>query len=191
MSCRTIYSDRLEGTAMKKIPLKEAGIYFLKTLLALGILFFLIRKVDFQQIPFQDIHFFWIFAAAFCLVAQMLLTGLRWYALLRVADLPFSLGEVMFLTLQGIFFSLFIPGGAVGGDLVKAGILAKRSLPGKRFNGVFSILIDRLCGLIGLLLGTLFCCGICYTEIMNFPVPLQMTIWCLCGGCVLGLSAAG
>ncbi len=115
---------------MKKIPLKETGIYALKAFLALIILYFLIRKVEFQKIPFQEIQLFWIVVAGLFLAAQMLLTGFRWHALLRAAGLHFSIGEILFLTLQGVFFSLFIPGGAVGGDVVKAGILAKRSEPG-------------------------------------------------------------
>ena len=51
--------------------------------------------------------------------------------------------------------------------------------------------MDRLCGLIGLLLGTLLCCVLCFNRILHFPAPLRMTIWGLCLGCFAGLAAAG
>ena len=78
--------------------------------------------------------------------------------------------------MQGVFFTLFIPGGAVGGDLVKAGIVGKRAPDGQKFNGVFSILIDRICGMIGLFLGTLLCCIFFLPVILKVPVSVQMAV---------------
>ena len=52
--------------------------------------------------------------------------------------------------MQGYFFSLVIPGGAIGGDVAKMGLLARRSQPGSRAEGVFTVVMDRVIGMIAL-----------------------------------------
>ena len=43
-----------------------------------------------------------------------------------------------------------IPGGAIGGDVVKMGVLSKRTSPGAKMEGAFTILIDRIVAMIAL-----------------------------------------
>ncbi len=175
---------------MCRESLKKTGIHLLKLLFAAGILYLLTRKINFRPSDFAGMRISCLIPAAACLCAQILLTGLRWHALLRTTKLSFPLREVLFLTMQGIFFTLFIPGGAVGGDVIKAGIVAKRAPDGEKFVGVFSILIDRLCGLTALLTGTLLSIIFCIPLIRTFPRAVQTSIALVALGCMAGLCGA-
>ena len=169
----SIVSNNMEK---KESVFKKIGIYFLKLIFAVIILWLLIRKTDFSSLELSRIQVPWLLLAAACLFLQIALTSVRWNDLLRAAGLHFTRMETLFLTMQGVFFTLFIPGGAVGGDLGKAGIVGKRAPDGQKFNGVFSILIDRICGMIGLFLGTLLCCIFFLPVILKFPVSVQMAV---------------
>lgn len=93
---------------------------------------------------------FGLMALAFALYAAgMLAAFVRWFALVRMIGVPIPLTDSLRLSFVGSLFNLVIPG-AVGGDLVKAGYLARMDIPKTR---VFSsMVIDRLLGLLGLFL---------------------------------------
>jgi uncharacterized protein (TIRG00374 family) len=76
------------------------------------------------------------------------LSAIRWQILLRVQGIQLSWGRVFLLTLIGVFFNFFIPGGT-GGDVVKIYYLLKET-PGKRSLALLSVLVDRILGLLGL-----------------------------------------
>ena len=84
--------------------------------------------------------FFWCF----------LLCAYRWQLLLRALDLHLSYGRVLALYFVGHFFSAMLPG-VTGGDLIKA-IYAAREAPHKRTAAVTSIVIDRIVGLVALVI---------------------------------------
>lgn len=122
-------------------------------------------------IPAAVLYGFHIFANAW-----------RWHLLLKIRRIPCSLAEACSLTMQSFFFSLVMPGGAIGGDVVRAGFLA-RALPKDRvFDGVFTILMDRFTGMIGIFL-------------LAFLI-LPFTWWCVgtaegCGGLLIAVLLAG
>lgn len=74
--------------------------------------------------------------------------ALRWRLLLRAQDINLGYLPVLRLTLTGFFFNLAIPG-AVGGDLVKMGYAMRRA-PENKTAAVFSIVVDRIMGIMGL-----------------------------------------
>ena len=74
----------------------------------------------------------------------------RWCQLARLQKFDISMFEAFSLTMQGNFFSLIIPGGAIGGDVAKMGLLAKRRQPGTRGEGIFSVFMDRVVGMLAL-----------------------------------------
>lgn len=79
----------------------------------------------------------------------VLFTGaLRWRLLLRAQDIDLGYLTVLRLTLTGFFFNLAVPG-AVGGDLVKMGYTMRRA-PEHKTAAVFSIVVDRVMGIMGL-----------------------------------------
>ncbi|MCE9560515.1 MAG: flippase-like domain-containing protein [Planctomycetes bacterium] len=73
----------------------------------------------------------------------------RWYVLVRALDIPFTIENAFRLGLVGAFYNAFLPG-SVGGDLVKAVIIAKDS-PGRRASAVATVAADRFVGLFGLI----------------------------------------
>jgi uncharacterized protein (TIRG00374 family) len=79
--------------------------------------------------------------------AATVATFLRWYILVRAAQLPFRFRDALRLGFVGYFFNLLIPG-AVGGDLVKAVLLAREQE--RRTVAVATVMVDRLIGMIGL-----------------------------------------
>jgi glycosyltransferase 2 family protein len=89
-----------------------------------------------------------LFAAAFGFyMAGISLSFARWYALVRVIDRRFTLGQAFLLGFIGNVFNLVIPG-AVGGDFIKAAYLVRMEI--NRTQAVASMVIDRIVGLLGL-----------------------------------------
>lgn len=88
---------------------------------------------------------------AVVLNAVMLLVSiLRWKVLLEAQEIHLSLGENVSLSMMGGFFNQVVPGGIVGGDVVKAMYAARgreRKAP-----AVVSIFVDRVAGLLGAVL---------------------------------------
>lgn len=83
---------------------------------------------------------------AFCLTATVL-TFVRWYFLVAVLGLPFSLRDAVRLGFLGLVFNTVVPG-AVGGDVVKAAFLCREQA--RKTQAVASILVDRVVGMLGL-----------------------------------------
>ncbi len=77
------------------------------------------------------------------------ITITRWFLLVRALGLPFQFGEALQLGFIGYLFN-FALFGTVGGDLVKAGLIARRN-PGRRAEAVATVVVDRIVGLYGLL----------------------------------------
>jgi len=77
-----------------------------------------------------------------------LLTYARWYVLVRAQELPFTPANALRLGLIGFFFSTFLPG-SIGGDIVKATLLAREQ--SRRTVAVATVLLDRAVGLWGIL----------------------------------------
>ncbi|MEM6257355.1 MAG: lysylphosphatidylglycerol synthase transmembrane domain-containing protein [Planctomycetota bacterium] len=83
------------------------------------------------------------------MVPVVLLASLRWWVLMRARRIAIAYTRVVRLTLAGYFFNLCMPG-TTGGDVMKAYYAAKGTR--QRPDAVVSIGIDRLCGLIGLII---------------------------------------
>jgi uncharacterized protein (TIRG00374 family) len=79
----------------------------------------------------------------------LVVSFLRWYALVRVIDARFTPGAAFLLGFIGNVFNLVIPG-AVGGDFAKAAYLVRMDV--NRTQAIASMVIDRILGLLGLFL---------------------------------------
>jgi glycosyltransferase 2 family protein len=85
-------------------------------------------------------------AAALVLCAlAVLITFVRWWYLVRTLDIPLRLSDAIRISFWGYLFNL-APLGIVGGDLLKAYMLA-RERPGMRARAVASVVVDRIVGL--------------------------------------------
>jgi uncharacterized membrane protein YbhN (UPF0104 family) len=99
--------------------------------------------------------------AIYC--AAVALTMFRWYLLVRALDLQLTIRDAYRYGLIGVFFNTFLPG-AVGGDLIKAAVLARGQT--RRTAAVATVIMDRVLALWALvwfvaILGSVFwACGL-------------------------------
>jgi uncharacterized protein (TIRG00374 family) len=92
-----------------------------------------------------------------------LITGYRWWLLLRSLEISISLPRALQVNAVGAFYNTFMPG-STGGDVLKAYYAAKLA-PAFRTRAVISVIVDRIIGLIALILMGGFCAS------MQWQVP--------------------
>lgn len=123
-----------------------------KWLLAAALLAFVLwrHRAGLSQITQQPLH--WpSLATAFVLCGgAIVLTFLRWFVLVKSLGFAFTIRDALRLGFIGYLFNFVAPG-SVGGDLVKAGLLAKEQ-PGRRTTAVATVLLDRILGMLALFL---------------------------------------
>jgi uncharacterized protein (TIRG00374 family) len=78
-----------------------------------------------------------------------LITGLRWYGLLKALDIHLGLARAFVINMVGGFYNTFMPG-STGGDVLKAYYAAKHTH--LRTRAVMSVIVDRAIGLIALII---------------------------------------
>jgi len=122
----------------------------LKWPLALGLLawLFYTNRDHFPKLAERDIH--WEFAGVALLLcgSAILMTFVRWFLLVQAQGFDFALKDAVRLGFLG-FVSNYVAPGAVGGDAVKAVVLARRQ-GSRRAVAVATIVLDRLLGLLAL-----------------------------------------
>lgn len=84
------------------------------------------------------------------LLVSIPLEALRWYILLRAQRLDLRLWRTFRVVAASVFFANFLPG-AAGGDLIR-GAYVYKAAPGRRAVAMLSILVDRLLGLVAVVL---------------------------------------
>ncbi len=133
---------------------KKAVVMVLKLGLAVGLLAYLVYQAQGHQrldsLRKQPKDWSLLLGAGGCFLVAVLLTFVRWYALIRTLGLPVRLGDAMRLGFLGYAFN-FVSLGNVGGDFLKAVFIAQRH-PGQRTEAVATVVVDRLVGLYALFL---------------------------------------
>ncbi len=94
----------------------------------------------------------WIFAGIVFLGLSMFTTAWRWHTIVRIRHKSLSLLDANAITLSGHLFNLVLPG-ATGGDIIRAAYAAKVS-PGERAEIASTVLLDRLIGVLSIILMT-------------------------------------
>lgn len=177
----------------------------LKASLAVAVVGYLIWKnSDKLGTTFREINYWWLLPAILLYLLHLLANAWRWWLLLRIQKINCTLWGAVSLTFQSLFFSLVMPGGAIGGDVVRAGFLAAKVPKGRKFDGVFTILIDRFTGMIGVFsvaLGMLpFTWNYVFSDSLKqdmemfakhgLEINIEMFIWMLLAGAAAGLLAS-
>ena len=91
-----------------------------------------------------------LLAAILIMPLSYVLTSIRWHLLLESLGIRLSFFRSLVLNLVGAFYNAFMPG-TTGGDLIKAYYAAKQTAE-FRTRAVLSVLIDRVIGLMALIL---------------------------------------
>jgi len=124
----------------------------LQALVSALIIAYLIRIVDWRTVwsNVQTMEPGWIVAAFFCFAPVLVIVSWRWRMLLAVHGVHLPFRRIFELTMIGQFFSA-IGVGTTGGDVIKIFYTA-RAVPHRRAAVAFTIIVDRVIGLIALLL---------------------------------------
>ncbi len=102
------------------------------------------------------------------------LGSLRWWLLIRGANLHCSYFRALKLQLVGFFFNTAMPG-AVGGDIVKAiYIVRDQDVPLGKTPALLSVLLDRIIGLIGLFFMGVVAACFSYERLLATPVTRSL-----------------
>jgi uncharacterized membrane protein YbhN (UPF0104 family) len=117
-------------------------------------------------------------------LVELLASG-RWYLLLRVQGIRLKWWRLGALFMLGIFFNMFMPGGT-GGDVLKVFYLIKE-IPDKKAKGLLAVLMDRLIGLMALILISGVIIGLRYDWLKTDPHAQKLT-WALLLILVTGLG---
>jgi uncharacterized protein (TIRG00374 family) len=103
----------------------------------------------------------WILAAIATYVVVEFAAAFRWQVLLRVQAIRLPFSRVVALSIIGMFYNLFLPGGT-GGDIIKTYLLWKET-PNKKPAALLAVLFDRMIGLVALIAITGILIGLRYS----------------------------
>ena len=92
----------------------------------------------------------WILLGSMTALLTECLCAVRWWFILRLFGTPVSLPRVFAFCGAGLFFSLGLPG-AAGGDAFRI-IYVIRLYPRSKLRASLTVLADRLCGLVALVI---------------------------------------
>ena len=156
------------------MKLKSALIYALKLGLAFAIIAYLVKtgKIDFNSIYNAKSNYPLLIICFFLLLTAIFINFYRWALLLKGQHIIIPRKDVISLSFIGLFFTTILPG-AVGGDLIKSVYIAKRS-PDKRTASVVTVLLDRIIGVVVLII--IGCFGVFMNLQMFLTHPALKTL---------------
>ncbi|MBR6240795.1 MAG: flippase-like domain-containing protein [Lentisphaeria bacterium] len=144
----------------------------------------------FEGFDFRSLNWAWLAAAFVLYIVHLFVNAWRWRLLLAYRAIPCSLFSAFSLTTQSFFFSLVMPGGAIGGDVIRAGFLAYRVPKGQKFDGVFTILMDRFTGMIGIFLTAFLALPFSWRYLQDAEPRAKLLTYVLLAGSAAGLAVA-
>jgi len=143
---------------MPKVKVKKSKYisYLLRFGIAIVALYLTFRGEDLGKIADELLGLnLWIFAASLIIwvLSQMVFVA-RWSVLLRVQSIYIGFWTAFRLHLLGVFYNNCLPT-SVGGDLLRAGYVTTHT--DKKLEAALSVFVDRIIGLIGMVIMA-FCC---------------------------------
>jgi len=130
--------------------------YLLRFIVAGAALYLAFRGENFSEVIGVLVGLnLWIFALAigFYVVAQLIFVA-RWSLLLKVQSIRIGFWPAVRLHFLGLFYNNCLPG-AIGGDLPRAWYVTKHT--DKKLEAALSVFVDRVIGLIGMLIMAFGC----------------------------------
>ena len=178
----------LTAGAMSKQHLKGSkAIGFVKLLLGPLLFSWMVYsgKLSLRQVGTSFLHWQAISAMIVLMCIQPGITAWRWNLLLRAQEIRLPYHQAFGLTMIGLFFNVVIPG-AVGGDLIK-GYYITRAMEGRRSSAATSILMDRVLGLLGLILLAAVTVVPNFSELAKKPETHKLAM-AVIGALIIGIS---
>ncbi len=146
--------------------LHSAALRASVTILVLGYFAATIHWRD-LWLRFEHAQPVWLLTACALLGVAYLMSALRWWFLLRVQKIGLSLKAATAMTFIAQFFNAFMLG-SIGGDVVKT-LMVLKYAPNQRTNATLSILVDRILGLVALLMASIATLPWQYTAMAAHP----------------------
>ena len=124
----------------------------LRTLVSVVLIAWLLRKMDWPELwpIMRTVDVGWLLVGFVCFTPVLFVVSWRWRMLLGVHQVHLPFWRVFELTMIGQLFSAFLLG-TTGGDVVKIFYVA-RAVPQRRSAVAFTVIVDRVIGLVALLL---------------------------------------
>lgn len=167
---------------------KSIAWFFGKIIIAGGIIYWLVSDhyEEFIHV-IRNVDYNWLlFALIFYIISQVA-AAFRWFLLLRVQKIRVSFFEALSLSMQGTFFSLVIPGGALGGDVVRTSFLLSRTPKGTKLAATSTVFMDRFTGMFGQFSIALIMGFFCIYDIKSMDRVSQFTVLLILAISVLGI----
>lgn len=162
--------------------MKRLLLNLLKVAISVGIIAYLVIDAKnnnvFSKLANQPKKWDLLAAAAVLCFLGVLVTVVRWHFLIRALGLPIRFKESLRLGFLGYLFNLS-PVGIVGGDLIKAVMLA-RPYPGRRAEAAATVFVDRVIGLYVLFVvasAAILVTRFWQSEVHAVQAICQATLW--------------
>lgn len=125
----------------------------------------------------------WLLAGLGAALVSELLCAARWWIMLQVFGVPVGFARCCAFTGAGLFYSFMLPG-AGGGDAFRI-LYVVRLYPGRKMRAAMSVIADRLCGMVALLLAL----GLTLMHHRHFPLQTHARTILEASVGVLGITA--
>lgn len=134
-----------------KQELKKTSLLVLRIIISLGLIFWILLKVDKQQLleSFRSLNVWLLLSSVLAYFVVNAICSWRWQLLLSARGIKSGYWKLFRFFLNGLFFGNFLPT-TVGGDLARAYLVAD-DCKGKS-EALASVLVDRVVGLFGVIL---------------------------------------
>jgi len=155
--------------------LKKTILTLSKVILSISILFFIYLSIDIKSTfeILQRINFKFYFLALVILFFQTLIASFRWRNILRIFGFKYGFLKMLHYLWVGIFCNQILPS-SIGGDAVRGYYLYKNGNNLK--DTTLSILIDRLSGIIGLVVLFFLTIPFLFNKLESFIAQLGVLL---------------
>lgn len=138
----------------------------------------------------KSAQWMWLVPGVLSIGVACLLQTWRWGLLLRVQGIDFGWVRTLRVYMIGLFFNLFMLG-ATGGDVVKI-YYAMRETSSRKEAAFLSVLVDRMMGLLGLIVITALFVGLRWAELTAHPMTRSLLgVLAAVMGAMLGMVVFG
>lgn len=150
---------------------KSLAFFAVQLAIVAGLMWWIFRQPGFLEgfaTAWQNVRLEWLAAGLLVAGASIAAHVWRWWLCLRLLGIPASWGSVGGVYLASSFIGTFIIGG-IGGDAARI-LMMTRQFPGISSRLMVSVIADRLCGLISLIIPALIFTLPVQAELSQTPV---------------------
>lgn len=159
--------------------MRNSLLFALKAVISGALLYFAFSHVDFALIggQFNHLRYGWVAVAILLLVVQVFVGAWRWRLIVERCKAPqepsFSIGKAFRYNFIAVFFNQTLPS-TIGGDAVRTWLLARDN--GGWRSATYSVLLDRLVGMVFLALLVIVCMPWSFALITNTAGRLALLV---------------